>query len=261
MRPPMRPRTPPRTPMIAGNWKMNLNGAEAAALAAGLAEKVAAVEDLPIDVVLCPPSLYLRAIVGKTAGTSVAVGAQNCHAAAKGAHTGDVSAPMIADCGGRYVIVGHSERRIDYGESAADVRAKADAALAAGLTAIICVGETRAEHEAGATQTVVAAQIAGSLPARAAAENTVIAYEPVWAIGTGLTPTIKDVAQVHKAIRVQLTAQLGEAQAAAMRVLYGGSVKPENAAALMAVDDVDGALVGGASLTVVDFWGIIDAVL
>ena len=248
-----------RTPMIAGNWKMNLNGAEAAALAAGLAEKVSAIGSPPVDVVLCPPALYLRAVVGKTDNTPIAVGAQNCHAGQKGAHTGDVSAAMIADCGASHVIVGHSERRTDYGESSAAVRAKADAALAAGLTAIICVGETEAEKDVGATEAVVCAQIAVSLPPQARAGNAVIAYEPVWAIGTGRMPTIKEVDHVHKAIRAQLIAQLGEEQGAGMRILYGGSVKPGNAAELMAVADVDGALVGGASLTVADFWGIIDA--
>ena len=248
-----------RTPMIAGNWKMNLNGAEAAALAAGLAEKVSAIGSPPVDVVLCPPALYLRSVVGKTDNTPIAVGAQNCHAGQKGAHTGDVSAAMIADCGASHVIVGHSERRTDYGESSAAVRAKADAALAAGLTAIICVGETEAEKDVGATEAVVCAQIAVSLPPQARAENAVIAYEPVWAIGTGRMPTIKEVDHVHKAIRAQLIAQLGEEQGGGMRILYGGSVKPGNAAALMAVTDVDGALVGGASLTVADFWGIIDA--
>ena len=250
-----------RTPMIAGNWKMNLNGAQAAALAAGLAEKISAIETLPVDVVLCPPMIYLRAIVGKTAETPIAVGAQNCHAAQKGAHTGDVSAVMIADCGASHVIVGHSERRIDHGESSADVRAKADAVLAAGLTAIICVGETQAEKDSGATQAIVCAQTALSLPQNATAENAVIAYEPVWAIGTGRTPTLADVDHVHKAIRAQLISQLGEEQGSAMRILYGGSVKPGNAAELMAVADVDGALVGGASLTIADFWGIIDAAL
>ena len=250
-----------RTPMIAGNWKMNLNGAEAAALAAGVTEKMSAIEGLSADVVLCPPTLYLRSVVGRTAGTPIAVGAQNCHAAQKGAHTGDVSAAMIADCGASHVIVGHSERRADHGESSADVRAKADAALAAGLTAIVCVGETRAEKDIRATEAVVRAQIAVSLPRRAAPENTVIAYEPVWAIGTGRTPTPEDVDHVHKAIRAQLMSQLGEQQGAGLRILYGGSVKPGNATELMAVADVDGALVGGASLTVADFCAIIDAAL
>ncbi|HEU4650384.1 MAG TPA: triose-phosphate isomerase, partial [Croceibacterium sp.] len=187
------------------------------------------------------------------------VGAQDCHAAEGGAHTGDISAAMVKDAGAGFVIVGHSERRADHGETDADVRAKAEAALAVGLAVIVCVGETEAQRDAGTAEAVVAAQLDGSLPrGESAAEKISVAYEPVWAIGTGRTPTVGDVGAMHRAIRGRLTAIYGEA-GAPIRILYGGSVKPENAAELLGADEVGGALVGGASLTAESFLGIIVA--
>lgn len=241
-------------PLVAGNWKMN-------GLTAALAEidRMAAGFDAAlagrIDLMVCPPATLLAALAARAAGTGIAVGGQDCHAAASGAHTGDIAAEMIADAGGTAVIVGHSERRSDHGETDAVVKAKAEAALRAGLTAILCIGETRAEREAGRTLEVVGGQLAGSLPNGAHAGNLVIAYEPVWAIGTGLTPTPADVAEVHGFLRGRLVALLG-AEGSNVRILYGGSVKPSNAAELMAVPDVNGALVGGASLKAADFLGI-----
>lgn len=241
-------------PLVAGNWKMN-------GLTAALAEidRMAAGFDAAlagrIDLMVCPPATLLAALAARATGTGIAVGGQDCHAAASGAHTGDIAAEMIADAGGTAVIVGHSERRSDHGETDAVVKAKAEAALRAGLTAILCIGETRAEREAGRTLEVVGGQLAGSLPDGAHAGNLVVAYEPVWAIGTGLTPTPADVAEVHGFLRGRLVALLG-AEGSNVRILYGGSVKPSNAAELMAVPDVNGALVGGASLKAADFLGI-----
>jgi triosephosphate isomerase (TIM) len=241
--------------LIAGNWKMNgFTGslAEADALAANLAAAPAA-----CDVLLCPPFTLIDRMRARLAGSAVAVGAQDCHAKVGGAHTGDVSAAMLADCGASAIIVGHSERRADHGEASPDVRAKADAVIAAGLIAIVCVGETEAERNAGLTLTIVLGQLAESMPDAGHADNMVIAYEPVWAIGTGRTPTVEDVAAVHAAIRNALVQRLGDG--ADVRILYGGSVKPENARELMAVSHVNGALVGGASLKSKDFLGIIRA--
>lgn len=241
-------------PLLAGNWKMNGVAAslgELAAMAAGYDEALKA----RVDLMVCPPATLIDRLAAAARGTGIAVGGQDCHMKASGAHTGDVAAAMLADAGATAVIVGHSERRTDHGESDAIVKAKAEAALAAGLLAIVCVGETRAEREAGRTLDVVGAQIAGSLPAGATAETLVVAYEPVWAIGTGLTPTAADVAEVHAFLRARLVAALGAA-GEGVRILYGGSVKPSNAAELMAVADVDGALVGGASLKASDFLGI-----
>ena len=240
-------------PLVAGNWKMN-------GLRASLAELSAMAQGYDvalrggIDLLVCPPFPLLSAAAEATRGTGIAIGAQDCHAKSSGAHTGDVAAEMIADAGATYVIVGHSERRADHGETDATVRAKAEAAHRAGLVAIVCVGETRAEREAGRTLDVVAGQLAGSIPEGSSAQTLVVAYEPVWAIGTGLTPTTADVAEVHAMIRRELQARMSDA--AGVRLLYGGSVKPSNAAELMAVADVDGALVGGASLTAKDFLGI-----
>ncbi len=244
----------PKT-LIAGNWKMNgLAGslAEAEAMAHDLSEAPAA-----CDVLLCPPYTLVDRLRHCLAGSPIAVGAQDCHARASGAHTGDISAAMLADCGASAVIVGHSERRADHGETSPDVRAKADAVLSAGLTAIICVGETEAQRDAGLTLTIVLGQLAESMPDAGNASNMVIAYEPVWAIGTGRTPTVEDVAVVHAAIRKALEARLGDG--ADVRILYGGSVKPDNAQELLAVANVNGALVGGASLKAKDFLGIIRA--
>jgi triosephosphate isomerase len=241
-------------PLVAGNWKMNglqasLKVAEAVrdGLDAGLAQR--------IDVLVCPPATLVGAAAAALKGSPVAVGGQDVHAEANGAYTGNVSAEMLADLGATYTIVGHSERRAYHHESDADIRAKALAARRAGLKAIICVGETREERESGRTLEIVRGQLAGSLPDGATSADTVIAYEPVWAIGTGLTPTVDDVAEVHALIRKELSGRLG-AEGAKVRILYGGSVKPSNAAELMGVADVDGALVGGASLKAEDFLGI-----
>jgi triosephosphate isomerase len=211
-----------------------------------------------VDAMICPPTTLIAALALEAAGSRLLVGAQDCHAAASGAHTGDVSAEMLADAGATAVIVGHSERRADHGERDRDVKAKALAAHRAGLSAIVCIGETAGERRAGLTLGVVARQLAASLPEKATASGTIIAYEPVWAIGTGLTPTIADVAEVHDFLRRTLAERLG-AEGRTMRILYGGSVKPDNAGALMAVGDVNGALVGGASLKANDFLAIVAA--
>jgi len=243
-------------PLVAGNWKMNGLGAqlnEAKALAAGLSEGAAPA----CDVMICPPATLLAQLNWVLKDAKIALGGQDCHVSASGANTGDISAEMLADAGAKAVIVGHSERRADHGERDKDVAAKAAAAHRAGLMAIVCVGETAGQRAAGLTLEVVGRQLRASLPKGATAANTVIAYEPVWAIGTGLTASAADVAEVHAAMRKQLTADLAEG--AAMRLLYGGSVKPANAKELMGVPDVNGALVGGASLKAADFLGIIAA--
>ena len=244
-------------PLVAGNWKMNGLKASAAEIG-GLAERLAKGANPGCEMLICPPATLLSIFSPLTYAAGIGLGAQDCHAKASGAHTGDISAEMLKDIGCSYVIVGHSERRADHGETNEIVRAKADAVHRAGLTAIICIGETEAERDAGATLRVVESQIKGSVPENATAENTVIAYEPVWAIGTGRTPSADDVAEVHALIRKELQGLLGDT-ADAMRILYGGSVKPSNAEELMAVANVDGALVGGASLKAADFWGIIEA--
>jgi len=241
-------------PLVAGNWKMNGTRAslnEFAKMTEGVTAEVAT----KVDTMICAPATLTYMLAVAAVGSKIQIGGEDCHAAASGAHTGDISAEMLADAGATAVIVGHSERRTDHGETDADVRAKAEAAWRAGLTAIICVGETEAERKSGSTLTIVEGQLAGSIPEGATADNCVIAYEPVWAIGTGLTPTAGDVEEVHQSIRAALAAKFG-ANGAAMRILYGGSVKPGNAAELMAVENVDGALVGGASLKADDFLGI-----
>jgi triosephosphate isomerase len=210
------------------------------------------------DLMLCPPATLLAQFAAAARGSALLIGAQDCHAEASGAFTGDISAEMLKDAGAVAVIVGHSERRSYHHERDADVRAKVLAAWRAALTAIVCVGETRAEREGGRAEAVVAAQLAGSLPDGARADNLVVAYEPVWAIGTGLTPTPADVGQMHGLIRARLVARFG-AEGRGMRLLYGGSVKPANAASLLSVPDVDGALVGGASLKAEEFLGIASA--
>jgi triosephosphate isomerase len=207
------------------------------------------------DLLVCPPATLIASFADRTKGSKVAIGAQDCDPRPSGAHTGDLSAEMLRDAGASAVIVGHSERRADHGETNDLVRAKAEAALRAGLAAIVCIGETRAERDARRTLEVVGAQLAGSVPAAATPDTVVIAYEPVWAIGTGLTPTPADVTEVHGAIRAALARRFGD-RASATRILYGGSVKPENALELLSAADVDGALVGGASLKADDFLAI-----
>ena len=247
---------PERRILIAGNWKMNERLASAISLAkavsAGAAQSSA-------EVLVCPPSLYVHAVSEAVSGGAVSVGGQDCHAAEKGAHTGDIAAEMLADAGASHVIVGHSERRTDHGESSADVQAKAAAAHRAGLTAIVCIGETEAERDAGKALPVLSEQIAASLPDTATAGNTVVAYEPVWAIGTGRTPSIEDITEAHAHIRQEIGKKAGDAAAANMRILYGGSMKPGNAAEILAVADVDGGLIGGASLKAEDFLAIVAA--
>jgi triosephosphate isomerase len=239
-------------PLAAGNWKMNGLKASLTEISA-IAEAAAATPGA--DVLICPPATLISAAVA-AAGGKLAIGGQDCHVKASGAHTGDISAEQLKDAGAAYAIVGHSERRADHGESDAIVRAKAEAALRAGLVAIVCVGETHLQRDAGQTLAIVGGQLSGSLPHGATAANLVVAYEPVWAIGTGLTPTAQDVAEVHGFIRRELIDLLPE-HGAAVRILYGGSVKASNAAELMAVENVNGALVGGASLTAKDFLGIV----
>ncbi|WP_293862169.1 triose-phosphate isomerase [uncultured Alsobacter sp.] len=244
-----------RRPLVAGNWKMNGSRAALAEIG-GMAQAFDAGLRSKIDLLVCPPVPLLWAAAKAALGTGIAVGAQDCHARTSGAHTGDVSAEMLADVGATAVIVGHSERRADHGEKDQDVRAKAEAVRRAALTAIVCVGETRDEREAGKTLAVVRRQLRGSIPEGSTAAGLVVAYEPVWAIGTGLTPTVADVAEVHGMIRAELRKLVGKGEFEGVRILYGGSVKPSNAAELMAVENVDGALVGGASLKASDFMGI-----
>jgi triosephosphate isomerase len=241
-------------PLIAGNWKMNglkASSAEFEAMLAG-APDVA----VKADLLVCPPATLIAAFAEKARGSkTLAIGAQDCHPKASGAHTGDLSAEMLADAGASAIIVGHSERRADHGETDALVRQKAEAAWRAGLVAIVCIGETQKQRDAGQTLDVCGGQLAGSLPDGATSANLVVAYEPVWAIGTGLTPTAKDVEQVHRFIRGVLTDRF-KADGGKIRILYGGSVKPSNAAELMAIANVNGALVGGASLKAADFLAI-----
>ena len=244
-------------PLVAGNWKMNGTREALAELNRLVDGLQGAARSAQTDVMICPPATLVAAAVEHAGGGRVAIGGQDCHANESGAHTGDISAEMLQDAGATAVIVGHSERRTDHGEQDADVRAKAEAAWRAGLIAIICVGETEAERRGGTTLDVIAGQIAGSVPSGATSHNTVIAYEPVWAIGTGLTPTTDDVTEVHGAIRKQLEEMLDGGEGVQVRILYGGSVKPANASELMAVPNVNGALVGGASLKADDFLGII----
>jgi triosephosphate isomerase len=243
-----------RRKMAAGNWKMN-----------GLAADLGEIDELcrrhpdpTVDLLICPPATLLHRMTTH-AGPKLKIGAQDCHAAGAGAHTGDLSAQMLIDAGASHVILGHSERRSDHAESDAAVRDKAAAAMAAGLTAIVCLGETKAQRDAGQALDVVRDQLANSLPDGAAPERLIIAYEPVWAIGTGDTPTTAQIAEVHATLRSALAERLGTDAAERTRLLYGGSVKGSNAAEIFAVPDVDGALVGGASLKAEDFSPIISA--
>ncbi len=241
-------------PLIAGNWKMNglkASSAEFEAMLAG-APGVA----VKADLLVCPPATLIAAFAEKARGSrTIAIGAQDCHPKASGAHTGDLSAEMLADAGASAIIIGHSERRADHGESDALVRQKTEAVWRAGLIAIACIGETRQQRDAGQALDICRGQLDLSLPDQARADNLVVAYEPVWAIGTGLTPTVGDVQQIHKFIRDFLIARFN-GEGARTRILYGGSVKPSNAAELMAVENVNGALVGGASLKAADFLAI-----
>jgi triosephosphate isomerase len=244
---------PRPSPLIAGNWKMNgvyRSGTE-------LQRMISAARDLPaaIELLVCPPATLVGRFAELARGSRIAIGGQDCHAQPSGAFTGDISAEMLGDAGAQAVIAGHSERRTYHKETDADVQAKALAAWRAGLLAIVCVGETRFEREAGATLSRVERQLAESLPDNASAKTLVVAYEPVWAIGSGLTPTPEDVAEVHTFIRRNLVERFsGEGEG--VRILYGGSVKPDNAGEILGVDNVDGALVGGASLKSDDFLGI-----
>lgn len=244
------------TPLIAGNWKMNGLAASLGELTA-LAEVLAA-EPARARVAICPPATLVERAVRAASGSTVEIGAQDCRAEPSGAFTGDVAAEMIADAGATLVILGHSERRAGYAESDATVCAKVAAALRAGLEPIVCVGETLEERRAGRAVEVVQSQVTGSLPDDLHGKAFSIAYEPVWAIGSGLTPSLAEIGEVHQAIRETLTARFGAASSG-VAILYGGSVKPGNAAEILAIQDVGGALVGGASLKAVDFLGIIRA--
>jgi triosephosphate isomerase (TIM) len=236
-----------RSKLVAGNWKMNGLAADGTALAAALKARLGGGSPA-CDLLVCPPFTLIASVGAVLVGGRVALGGQDCHAAAKGAHTGDISAEMLKDLGCSHVILGHSERRHGHGESDAQVHGKALAARRAGLVAIVCVGETRAERDGGHAEAVVAAQLAGSIPEGAGCDDLVVAYEPVWAIGTGLTPTSADIRAMHRAIRARVPDDT--------RILYGGSVNPRNAAEILALPDVDGALVGGASLAAADFLAI-----
>lgn len=247
---------PPKA-LVAGNWKMNglkASAKEVRALAKAINKSVP-----KADTMICPPATLVSTLVEAAKGSKIAIGGQDCHANESGAHTGDISALAYKDLGAKAVIVGHSERRADHGESNDVVLAKAKAAIAAGLTAIVCVGETEQERDKGQTLRVVGAQLKGSVPTDITPKTLVVAYEPVWAIGTGRTPTADDVAKVHAHIRKKLVERFGEPVGAKIRLLYGGSVKASNAVELMGVPNVNGALVGGASLKAQDFNGILDA--
>lgn len=238
--------------LAAGNWKMHGSKATLPEIGA-----LAGSDSPEVDVLICPPATLL--IEACKLGTGIRIGGQDCHSKAHGPHTGDISAEMLADAGATYVIVGHSERRGDYGETDAVARGKVEAAWSAGLTAVLCIGETLEEREAGRTLNVVAEQLDGSTPEGAAADTLVIAYEPVWAIGTGKVPTLDQIAEVHDFMRSRLATRFGAETAEGIRLLYGGSVKPSNAAEIFAVSNVDGALVGGASLKAADFGAIVAA--
>ena len=244
-----------RRRLAAGNWKMNGTGAALAVLEA-LAQ---ALPDAAAEVLVCPPATLIHRAAQAVAGSAIAIGGQDCHVGPSGAHTGDISAAMLRDAGASHVILGHSERREDHGERNDDVRAKARAAIDAGLVAIVCVGESLAERDAANTLDIIGGQLSGSVPDMVTGENLVIAYEPIWAIGTGRVPTPDQIGEVHDFIRARLERRFGPGVGRSVRLLYGGSVKPENAAEIFAVSNVDGALVGGASLKATDFRAIIDA--
>lgn len=249
--------TPDIRPLVAGNWKMNGMGDQLDELRVIVNRPNSAIGE-KIDALICVPATLVWRAAHSVEGEKLSIGGQDCHAKQSGAHTGDIAASMLKDAGASHVIVGHSERRTDHGETDAIVNAKARAGWEAGLTAIICIGETELQRKAGSTLEIIATQLAGSIPDNADADNTIVAYEPVWAIGTGLTPTAEDVREVHASIRAALGDRFGE-QGAKMRILYGGSVKPSNAVELLGIDNVDGALVGGASLKAPDFLAICEA--
>jgi triosephosphate isomerase len=252
-----------RRPLIAANWKMNGLRADGLDLArevshrARQAERPSAGGEIA-EILVCPPATLLFLMAECLGGSPVLLGAQDCHPRPNGAHTGDLSAPMLKDAGCSHVILGHSERRADHHEGDALVRAKAEAAIAAGLVALVCVGETEAERDAGRALDIVGTQLRGSVPPQATPATLILAYEPVWAIGTGRTPTVADIEDMHRHIRSTLAGLIAHGEA--VRILYGGSVKPSNAVELLAVPHVDGALVGGASLKATDFWTIVEAV-
>ena len=253
----MAPESPPRRPLLVANWKMNGLHGDGLARAGALADHAAA-GDCGGDIVVCPPVTLLFALRAVFAGTQIALGGQDCHVSAEGAHTGDVSALMLADAGCAYVIVGHSERRASHGENDEWIAGKAAAAHAAGLTAIVCVGESAADRDAGRALAMIGRQIEGSLPATATPDNTAIAYEPVWAIGSGRTPGPADIEAAHAKVRAGWE-QRFSGSGAALRVLYGGSVTARNAGDILAAPGVDGVLVGGASLSADTFWQICQA--
>ena len=246
-----------RRKLIAGNWKMNCLKADDKALAGDLAERMKAAPGARFDMLVCPPFPLIPVVVETVAGSGIAVGGQDCHPKEKGAHTGDTSAWMLKDAGCAAVIVGHSERRTDHGETDALIKAKAEVALAAGLFAIVCIGETLEQRDAGRTLEINRTQLHGSLPNDATAANTVIAYEPVWAIGTGRTATPAQAQEVHAMIRAELNGRLADGDS--MRILYGGSMNAQNAAELLAQPDIDGGLIGGASLKAGEFWTVAEA--
>ncbi|NQW00339.1 MAG: triose-phosphate isomerase [Rhodospirillales bacterium] len=248
-----------RRPLIAGNWKMNGLKKDARQLSSQLAKRMAKVNRPGFDMVVCPPFPMLALVADVIKGSGVKLGAQDNHPQVSGAHTGDTSPAMLKNVGCSYAIVGHSERRTDHGESDALVKAKAEAAIAAGMIAIVCIGETLKQRKAGRALSTNRKQLQGSLPQAATAKNTVIAYEPVWAIGTGEVATPAQAQEVHGAIRAELEKLIGAKEAAKMRILYGGSMKPGNAGELIALPDVDGGLVGGAALNAADFWAIAEA--
>ena len=248
-----------RKTLIAGNWKMNGLLEDGIALAKGVAQEVKKAARKDCEFLVCPPFTLLTSAKKAIKGSRLMLGAQDCSFADKGAHTGDISPVMLKDLGCQYVILGHSERRTDHHETNELVAKKAEAAINAGLKVIICIGETEAERDAGKTIAVCTDQIMGSVPAISTHQNTVIAYEPVWAIGTGKTPTTQDVQDVHFAIRKVVAKKLGRANANKMRLLYGGSMKPSNAKEFLSLPDVDGGLIGGASLKVEDFMAIGEA--
>ncbi|WIY54314.1 triose-phosphate isomerase [Devosia sp. YIM 151766] len=247
------------SPLIAGNWKMNglTHSLDELAELARLMTAGAAPRAV---VVVCPPATLLAAVAAQGASSGILAGGQDCHTDASGAHTGDIAAGMLADAGAQFVIVGHSERRAGHSETDDEVRAKAEAAIGAGLKPIICVGETEAERDAGTAESVIAAQLAASIPDAAEQHELVVAYEPVWAIGTGRTPSVEDIAAMHASIRAGLVERFGSERGESIRILYGGSMKPHNAREILSIENVNGGLVGGASLLAKDFYTIISAV-